>query len=240
MKKSLEVLSSKEALIAKALTIVTQRIEAAVQERGGCAIALAGGSTPKPLYAALSQQNLPWSKIHIFWGDERYVDPDNLQSNQKMAVEAWLNQVDFPKANIHPIPTAAENPVLDASAYEEELQRAFGTEQPRFDLILLGIGSDGHTASLFPHTEALKVGDRLVTVGNKDGEPRITFTVPLINNARSVIFLVAGADKRQALDQILAPTADAMTYPARLVQPHAGELLMLLDEAAGAEIAVAS
>ncbi|MEO1005709.1 MAG: 6-phosphogluconolactonase [Cyanobacteria bacterium J06638_38] len=240
MEKFLEVLPSKQNLIEKALAVVVPKIQVAIQERDVCTIALAGGSTPKPLYEALSQQNLPWSKIHVFWGDERYVAATSPESNQKMAVEAWLSRVEFPTANLHPIPTGANNPEIDAKSYEDELRRVFEVEQPRFDLILLGIGSDGHTASLFPHTDALKVRDRLVTVGSKDGRPRLTFTVSLINYARCVIFLVAGADKRHALDQVLAASADAMTYPSRLIQPQEGELWMLLDEAAGAEIRVAS
>ncbi|MEM8720450.1 MAG: 6-phosphogluconolactonase [Cyanobacteria bacterium P01_G01_bin.39] len=240
MKKFLEVLPNRQTLIEKTLAVVTQKIQLAVEQNDICTIALAGGSTPKPLYEALSQQNLPWSKIHVFWGDERYVAVTSPESNQKMAAEAWLNRVDFPPDNLHPIPTNAGNPEVDAQTYENELHRVFKVEQPRFDVILLGIGSDGHTASLFPNTDALKVRDRLVTVGSKDGKPRLTFTVSLINQAHCVIFLAAGEDKRNALDQVLAPAADAMTYPSRLIQPQQGELWMLLDEAAGAEIRVAS
>jgi len=239
MAKNLEILSSKQTLIERALVIVTQKIQAAIQDRSICTIALAGGSTPKPLYEALSQQDLPWDKIHIFWGDERYVPPTSPESNQRMAFEAWLNRVNFPEANLHPMPTAAGNPELDAEQYEAELRQVFDVEPPQFDVILLGIGDDGHTASLFPHPEALTVGDRLITVGNKDGKPRLTFTVSLINNSRCVIFLVAGEDKQQALFQILASSADEMTYPARLIQPR-GELWLLLDQAAGAGMRVAS
>ncbi len=239
MGRILEVLSSKQTLIDRALEIVTQKILLAIEERSICTIALAGGSTPRPLYEALSQQNLPWEQIHIFWGDERYVAVTSPESNQRMAVEAWLSRVNFPAANLHPMPTGAGNPEVDAAQYEAELKRVFGVEWPQFDVILLGMGDDGHTASLFPHTAALKVSDRLITVGNKADNLRVTFTVPLINNARCVIFLIAGEDKQPALEQILATSADDMTYPTRLIKPN-GELWLLLDQAAGAKVYVTS
>jgi 6-phosphogluconolactonase len=136
------------------------------------------------------------------------------------------------------MPTAGESPVADAQKHEDELREFFKVavgEFPHFDVILLGIGDDAHTASLFPHTDALQMQDNIVTVGNKDGQPRITFTAPLINYARCVIFLVAGASKRPALAQIFAPKADPLTYPARFIQPQ-GELWWLLDEEAGQDL----
>jgi 6-phosphogluconolactonase len=238
MNKIVEVLPDKTALLARSLEVVLAKMQAAIQEHGRCTIALAGGGTPKPLYEAIASQDLPWEKIHVFWGDERYVPPDHPDSNQAMARSAWLDNVDIPSANIHPMPTDGATPAADAQKHEVELRDFFGTpeaEFPKLDVILLGIGDDAHTASLFPHTEALQVQDQLVTVGNKDGQPRITFTAPLINHAHCVIFLVAGASKRPALAQIFAPDADALTYPARLIQPQ-GELWWLLDESAGQEL----
>ncbi len=234
MKKFVEVLADKTALIERSLAIVVAKLESAIESQGRATIALAGGSTPKPLYEALATQNLPWSKIHIFWGDERYVAADHPDSNQLMARQAWLDRIELPAANIHPLPTTTGNPEVDAQQHERELQQFFQLqpgEFPSFDLILLGIGDDGHTASLFPHTPALTVSDRLVTVGNKDGQPRLTFTVPLINHANCVLFIVAGENKRSALQQILAPEADSMSYPSRLIKPQ-GELWWLLDQAA--------
>ena len=238
MKKLVEILPDKQALIERGLVIVCEKMQAAIQERGQCTLALSGGSTPKPLYEALSTQSLPWEKIHVFWGDERYVPGDHPDSNQRMARQAWLDRVKIPAANIHPMPTGAAQPTADAQKHEGELRQFFqipAGKFPVFDIVLLGMGDDGHTASLFPHTEALKVDDRLVTVGNKDGQPRLTFTAPLINAARWVIFLVAGQNKRPALAQVFAQSADEMTYPTRLIQPQ-GELWWLLDRAAGAEI----
>jgi 6-phosphogluconolactonase len=238
MNKIVEVLPDKDALIQRSLAIVLDKIQAAIAERGLCTIALAGGGTPKPLYEQLATHDLAWDNIHIFWGDERYVPADHPDSNEGMARHAWLDQVALPPANLHPMPTANPDPAVSASQHESELQQFFQLqpgEFPRFDIILLGIGDDGHTASLFPHTEALQVRDRLVTVGNKDGQPRITFTAPLINHARTVLFMVAGASKRPALAQIFAPVADDNTYPARLIQPE-GELWWLLDQAAGQDL----
>lgn len=235
MNRTVEVLPDKAALIQRSLELVLAKMQEAIAQRGICTIALAGGSTPKPLYEKLAQQNLPWDKIHVFWGDERYVPATHPDSNEGMARHAWLDKVPIPAANIHAMPTGSGDPVQDANQHESDLQTFFQTqpgEFPALDIILLGMGDDGHTASLFPHTEALQVRDRLITVGNKDGQPRITFTAPLINHARTVIFVVAGASKRPALAQVFAATADAEDYPSRLIQPQ-GELWWLLDQAAG-------
>ncbi|PSB18962.1 6-phosphogluconolactonase [Phormidesmis priestleyi ULC007] len=235
MTKIVEVLPDLEALIDRALAIVLDKLNAAVTERGIGTIALAGGSTPKPLYEKLAAQSLPWDKIHVFWGDERYVPADHPDSNQRMARLAWLDRVEIPASNVHPMATNEADPAIAAQTHAAELQAFFqvkATEFPAFDVILLGIGDDAHTASLFPHTDALRVDDRLVTVGSKDGQPRITFTVPLINHAQTVIFMVAGASKQSALAQIFAPVADDMTYPSRLIAPQ-GDLWWLLDQSAG-------
>ncbi|HLO87265.1 MAG TPA: 6-phosphogluconolactonase [Nostocaceae cyanobacterium] len=238
MNKTVEVLPDQKALVARALDLILSKLETAITQRGQFTIVLSGGSTPKPLYEAIATQNLPWDKIHVFWGDERYVPPDHPDSNELMARRAWLDRVAIPTANIHPIPTLSGNPAVDAAKYEQHIQEFFHTTPGQFpvlDVILLGMGDDAHTASLFPHTEALKVKDRLITVGNKDSNPRITFTYPLINSARTVIFLAAGANKRPALAQVFAPVADDFTYPSRLIKPQ-GELLWLLDQAAGLEL----
>jgi 6-phosphogluconolactonase len=235
MDKHVEVLPDLTALVDRSLELVLEKLNAAIAERDSATIALAGGSTPKPLYEKLAEQNFPWDKLHVFWGDERYVAPDHADSNYRMARLAWLDKVPFPPENIHPMPTDDADPAIAAQRHEADLQAFFETkpgEFPAFDVILLGIGDDAHTASLFPHTEALKVHDRLITVGNKDGQPRITFTAPLINHARTVLFMVAGENKQHALSQIFAPDADAMTYPSRLIHPQ-GELWWLLDQGAG-------
>jgi len=238
MNKRVEILPDLQGLIARAQDAILSSLATAIQERGQFTIALSGGSTPKPLYEAIGSLNLDWNKIHVFWGDERYVPSNHPDSNELMARIAWLNKVPIPQTNIHAVPTLSGNPVADANKYEQHLQEFFHCSPgtfPSLDVILLGMGDDAHTASLFPHTEALQVRDRLVTVGNKDGNPRITLTYPLINAARSVIFLAAGANKRPALSQVFAEVADDFTYPSRLIKPQ-GELLWLLDAAAGSQL----
>jgi len=237
----IEVLSDKPALIERSLHLIVTKMTHAIAERGMCTIVLSGGSTPKPLYEAIAAQQLPWDKIHVFWGDERYVPPNDPDSNQLMARQAWLNRVNIPEENIHPVPTDEVEPAVAARKYEEHLQTFFqitGGEFPQFDIILLGMGGDGHTASLFPHTEALQARG-LIAVGNKQDEPRITFTAPLINHARCVMFVVAGADKKSALAQVFATDADDFSYPSRLIQPQ-GELWWLLDRDAGEELQIST
>ncbi|MDV3347621.1 6-phosphogluconolactonase [Leptolyngbyaceae cyanobacterium CCMR0082] len=224
----------KAALVAAATDQVIELIRDAIATRGRCSIALSGGSTPKPLYQALAQTDLPWEQLYIYWGDERYVPATHADSNAKMTYEAWLNHVAIPAENIFTVPTETDSPNSSADQYQQALATSFDTtEIPAFDIILLGMGDDGHTASLFPHTEALNETERWVTVGQKADQPRITLTAPVINQARHVMFLVAGANKQTALSQVFAPTADSATYPARLVSPT-GELRWLLDQDASA------
>ncbi|WOD38063.1 6-phosphogluconolactonase [Nodosilinea sp. E11] len=234
----IEILADKPALVQRALTLTVEAIHAAVADHGYCTLALAGGSTPKPLYMGLAKQDLPWDKIYIFWGDERYVPVDHPDSNAGMAKAAWLDQVPIPPDHILLTPTLEGDPAASASQYEAMVRAIFGRLQgtssdqvPEFDLILLGMGDDGHTASLFPHTDALAVSDRLITVGYKGSDPRITFTAPLINHSRGVMFLVAGADKQTALAQVFAPDGDDQSYPSRLIRPQ-GTLRWLLDQQA--------
>ncbi len=240
---NVEILVDKQALVDRSLELILSKIDTAISERGIFTIALSGGSTPKPLYEAIAKQNLPWDKIHVFWGDERYVAPTHPDSNELMARQAWLDKVDIPAENIHAIPTLEGNPQISAANHQQHLLEFFNIAPgnitpeniPALDLTLLGMGDDAHTASLFPYTEALKVTDKLVTVGNKDSSLRITFTYPFINASRCVIFLAAGTSKRPALASVFAPEADNFAYPSRFIKPQ-GELWWLLDEAAGGEI----
>lgn len=222
--------SDKNALIIEATAVIIHNIKEAIAKNNTCTIALAGGNTPKPIYEAIAQTDLPWDKIHIFWGDERYVLPTHPDSNEKMAREAWLDKVNFPPTNIHPMPTRANNPQADADKHNQELLNFFGITSgfPTFDLILLGMGDDGHTASLFPYTQALQVCDRLITVGNKEDSLRLTFTVPLINQADCVIFLVSGSNKQEALQQVFSETGDSNKYPSKLIKPQ-GELIWFIS-----------
>ncbi len=232
MQRNIEILPDRSALITKVLSCVLEAYERSIEAHGQFTIAVAGGGTPRPLYEALAEQSLDWSKVHVFWGDERYVPSTDPQSNEGMVRKAWLDRVSIPSENIHPMPTNYPDPATAAQSYEAELQSFFGKEQgefPSLDLILLGIGDDGHTASLFPGTDALKVFDRLITVGKKDDRPRITFTAPLINQAKEIMFLVEGSAKTKALQAILAESGDSNIYPSRLIQ---GNVTWLIERSA--------
>jgi 6-phosphogluconolactonase len=234
MNKIVEVFPDLPSLIQRALEITLAQMSDAIAQRDQFTIALAGGGTPEPLYAALAAQPLTWDKFRVFWGDERYVPVDHPDSNEGMARRTWLNQVSIPEEQIFGMPTNFAEPAKAAEAYEQTLLKEFDLQPgafPTLDLVLLGIGPDGHTASLFPHTAALQVCDRAVTVGDKDGQPRITMTIPLINQARCVLFMVTGANKQTALQQIFAVEANSLEYPARFIQP-ASQLIWLLDQAA--------
>jgi len=212
------------------------KVGAAIDERGRFAVALAGGSTPKATYEILARDyanRLDWSRVHVFFGDERTVPPEHEDSNYRMANETLLSRV--PVGSVHRMRSELP-PAEAAAAYEEELREFFGTsdEPPSLDLILLGIGEDGHTASLFPETSALEVHDRWVVANPvlKLETTRLTLTVPVINAARAVNFLVAGEGKAEALNEILAGGADPRGYPAKFVRPESGKLTWMVDQAA--------
>jgi 6-phosphogluconolactonase len=238
-KNNIKISPDSHTLVTEISQWIPEIVRSAIAQRGQAAIALAGGSTPKVIYQALASANLPWEQLQIFWGDERYVPATDPQSNELMVRQSWLNLVPIPAANIHPWPTTAGQPEQCALQYQAEILSCFkisAGQVPRFDLILLGMGEDGHTASLFPHTPALAVIDRLTTVGSKDGEPRLTMTTTLINQAHCVAFIVTGANKQAALQQVFSTTAATQQYPAKLIQPN-GELWWWLDQSAAEVLA---
>lgn len=200
-------------------------------------VALSGGSTPKNLYSYLVNfyhTKIDWRKLYFFWSDERFVPFDHAESNGGMAFTFLLKPLKIQKPNYFPIPTEDIEPVQSALEYESNLRFFFGEKEttPQIDLILLGMGEDGHTASLFPNTEALNKTDRLVKENwiPKLNTWRITFTFKLINSAQNVIFLVTGKEKATVVRDILSKKNTS--YPSALVHPKAGELLWLLDEQA--------
>jgi 6-phosphogluconolactonase len=218
--------------------------EAAVQERGRFAVALSGGNTPRSVYSLLASEHkqLPWDRIHVFFGDERHVPPDHPDSNFRMANESFLSKVPIPEKNIHRI--RAELDVETAvTEYDQQLHdffRLVDHDWPRFDLIFLGIGEDGHTASLFPGSKALAEASRRVAANwvEKFKTFRITLTFPVLNDASEVVFLVSGGSKARILSEILNP--GAQKYPAQSVQPENGKLLWLVDEDAGSLLRLAA
>jgi len=229
----LEIFPEGSALIQRAIEIWQSRAAAAIRERGRFTVALAGGSTPKQLYAALAQtQGIPWQQTWLFWGDERYVPPEHPESNYRMVQETLLKWIGIPADQVLPMPTQAGDPLRDAADYEATLRRLFGAECPSLDLIWLGVGEDGHTASLFPDTAALQVQHRWVTVGQKGSEPRLTLTYPVLNQAAQAVFLVTGANKAPIVKEALTTEAH---LPCQRVNPN-GRLLWLLDAAAAAQL----
>jgi 6-phosphogluconolactonase len=220
----------------------------AIAERGRFTIALAGGSTPRNLYtliAANASSSLPWEQMFFFFGDERHVPPDDAESNYRMAQETLLSKVPAPAANVFRIPSENPDAAAAADAYEQTLRKFFALapgEFPRFDLILLGMGPDGHTASLFPETAALQEKSRLVVANwvEKLKTSRITLTLPVLNAARCAVFLVSGMDKAAVLHEVLESNAPGEKYPSKLVQPGEGKLIWFVDRAAASELSAAA
>lgn len=219
----------------------------AIAARSAFSVALSGGSTPEKLYELLSDENeeyltkIDWQNTYFFFGDERHVPPDNAESNFKMANEALFARVaELPKENVYRV--KAENEAADAANFYEETLRKFfqskTVEFPRFDLILLGMGADGHTASLFPESEGLQETARFFVENyvGKLNAYRLTLTFPVINNARNVLFLVGGAEKAAVIKEIVQPENAEIKYPAQRVNLVDGELLWLLDKAAASKL----
>jgi len=209
-------------------------------------VALSGGSTPRVLYELLAHPGEPfrdqigWDTIDFFFTDERHVPPAHPDSNYRMANEALLSRVPVPKNNVHRIPS--ENLVAAEAAvdYEYDVRTFFNTDSPAFDLVLLGLGEDGHTASLFPGSEALHESERLVVAPwvEKLNSYRITLTLPVLNNSKSVVFLVTGASKAEILREVIKTESEPKPdlYPAQAIRPKRGKLLWLVDKAAAAAL----
>jgi 6-phosphogluconolactonase len=246
MSTSVEIrrLTTPQDLFQAAAEEVIRVASEAVAKRGRFTIALSGGSTPKNLFnliAANASASLPWPQIFFFWGDERHVPPTDPESNYRMAQETLLSKVPVPPGNIFRIPTENPNADAAAAAYEQTLRKFFEVDAgkfPRFDLILLGMGPDGHTASLFPETAALQEKARLVVANwvEKLNTSRITLTLPVLNAARRVAFLVSGADKATVLREVLEGKGPGERYPSKLVQPSDGKLIWFVDRAAASEL----
>ena len=239
----IRILTTPQELFGAAAEEVMRAANQAVVERGRFTIALSGGSTPKNLFNLLAtnaKSTLPWDRMFFFWGDERHVGPTDPQSNYRMADEAMLSKVPVPAGNVFRI--VAENPdaAAVAQAYEQTLRKFFQQESgvPRFDLILLGMGPDGHTASLFPGTAALQEKSKLVVANwvDKLKTHRLSFTLPVLNAAREVAFLVSGVDKAAVLKTVLEDDVPGEQYPAKLVRPTDGKLIWLLDRAAASAL----
>ena len=233
----LRVAATAEDLARQAAEQVASAIDLALAQRDRAQIALAGGETPRATYVRLGGEHLPWERVDVLLGDERWVPADHPASNARMLGETLLAQAPALHACFHAVPTAEASPEASAESYARVLASLCTGSPPCFDVILLGLGDDGHTASLFPGSPALAERRRHVTVGEGKGLPRITLTAPVLSAARKVIFLVSGAGKRQALMRLLDPAEPVERTPARLVQPTS-KVVILADAAAAEDVTV--
>jgi len=241
MKMDERVYDDLDALSRAAIEELLRIARDAVRQRGRFAIALSGGRTPAKLYALWAQVDAqaagaPWDRVHLFWGDERYVEHDDLLSNYRMTREALLSRITIPAENVHPFPTDCAEPDDCAKTYEAELRKYFGADPPAFDLQLLGLGPEGHTASLFPGSPLLEEKTRWVAAVEAPARPRqrLTLTPVVLNEGRNTWFLVSGADKRAIVEALRAEKDPRSSeYPAARIQP-AGKVLWFMDKVAAA------
>lgn len=236
---NITILPDREKFNHTAARYIVQVANEALAAHGCFTIALSGGSTPKGVYSLLAlapyRDQIDWTKVEVFWGDERCVPPDDAESNYHLAYEALLSKLALPADHIHRMPADMSDRVAASAAYEEELRRVFGTNGvPSFDLIHLGLGPEGHTASLFPHQAALHETQRLVMFVTvpKPPPPRLTLTPPVLNAAKHILFLVTGAEKAAAVQAVLEGDYQPDEYPAQIVRSTQGEVTWLLDTAA--------
>ncbi|HEY2734500.1 MAG TPA: 6-phosphogluconolactonase [Polyangiales bacterium] len=242
---SLIVSSDVDALMEAAASRVVELSAHAIKTHGRFTWALSGGSTPKQLYALLASQRfvskIDWPRVHFFWGDERCVPPDHPDSNYRMVRESLLDVIEPEVSHVHRMVGEAEDPDQAARAYDEGLHAFFdvapGEDPPSFDLMLLGMGADGHTASLFPGSDALNETRRWVVPNRLDAKSplRLTMTLPIIDAASAIVFLIAGEGKASRLKDVLQPSGGA-PLPAQRVQPERGRLQFFVDAAAAAKL----
>src|SRR5213593_296194 len=246
-KPTVTVVPDPDALADAAARLIAEAAADAIEARGRFMWALAGGETPRATYARLAlppfRERVDWRRVWVFFGDERAVPPDHPDSNYRMAHETLLGKVPIPAAQVLRIRCEAEDHEVAAAEYAGALVTAFGTrrgELPRFDLVLLGMGVDGHTASLFPGSPVVREVFRMVAavhVAAASIPQRLTLTLPVLNAAARVVFLVAGAEKAKVVKAVLGERA---TLPAAMVRPADGELVWLLDRAAAAQLSPAA
>jgi len=235
-----------EALSTTAATVIIHYIRETLEVKDFFTLVLSGGSTPKNTFTLLASDDsfraqIPWESIHFFWGDERHVPPDHQESNYRMANEVMLSRVPVPGENIHRIKSEILDAVKAAEQYEEELNKFFKLKRgqfPRFDCVLLGMGTDGHTASLFPGTEALHEESRLVvaTWVEQFQTYRITLTLPVLNNADFTMFIVSGKEKAEMLKEVIEGKEQPTSLPAQLIDPNHGRLLWIVDKGAASQL----
>jgi len=241
MRKKIKIYPDKEALFSASSDLLISAMRQAVMTHRVCTVALSGGNTPRGVYRHLAiasvHYRIPWQKIHLFWGDERVVPPDHEESNYRMVKETLLDHISIPPGNVHRIKAELGADVA-AEEYADELKRFFKTSLPEFDIILLGLGTDGHTASLFPETPILEEKEKPVNkvFASAYNSWRISLTLPVINRARQIIFLASGENKSEIIREIFTLDKPSRKFPASLVSPQKGDILWMLDEAAASRL----
>ncbi|MBI3092164.1 MAG: 6-phosphogluconolactonase [Candidatus Tectomicrobia bacterium] len=245
MTADVRTFDSEEELARAAAAYVGDCLRRAAEARGVATLALAGGSTPRRLYELLAtdpwRREAPWRQAEFFWGDERCVGPDDPASNYRMARQALLSRLPLRPAQVHRMAGELADAAAAAAAYEEHLRHFFqhlGLQEPRFDLVLLGLGADGHTASLFPNHPALREQERWVAAARLggDGPSRLTLTYPVLNRAADILFLVTGAAKAETVRQVLEGPRQPLRLPAQGVQPRAGRLTWFIERPAATRL----
>jgi 6-phosphogluconolactonase len=231
-----------EKLTHAAADYIVKVAQESIASHGRFTFALSGGTTPKKLYGLLATEpyrsQIDWERVEIFWSDERCVPPDDAESNYHLAQEVMFSRLTLLTSQIHRMPADEVDRDAAAAKYSQEMQRVFGEALPRFDLIQLGMGPEGHTASLFPHQPSLHEQRLLVMPVSvpKPPPPRLTFTPPVLNAARHTLFLVTGGEKADAVQAVLEGDYQPDEYPAQIVQPTQGEVTWMLDNAATAKL----
>jgi 6-phosphogluconolactonase len=240
--KKIKVFSTVEELKSEAAVLFAEKAKTAIGQRDRFVVALSGGHSPFPVYRSLAdpkdESRIPWKYIHFFWSDERYVPLSDKRSNAGNAMREFLNKVPAPPGQVFPVYRETASSEEAAESYDSLIRDYFTERIPRFDFIFLGCGEDGHTASLFPGSSAINENEKLV-VGVAQGESdiaRVTMTPLLINQARAVVFIVYGENKASAVMHVLEESRQSIKYPAQAINPVAGELYWLLDEAAASEL----
>jgi 6-phosphogluconolactonase len=240
-KPNVEIASDTETLAQRSIELFVDGAQKAINAKNAFYVAISGGHTPKRFFELLAEQprsnSLPWDKIQLFWVDERYVEPDSEWSNYKLAADTFLNKVAIPQENIHPIPTEYEDFKAAASCYEQTIREVFGLDEnqiPEFDLVILGMGADGHTGSLFPNSYAIFDTEDLATVVYvMDGDlNRITLTHPVLRAASHLIVLVSGREKADILKEVLTSGPDEVQYPIHALWPILDKVTWLVDKEA--------
>lgn len=234
---TIQIVSSDEAFISAAVDRFMAALQQSLEKQDRCSVALSGGGTPRPVYAALAEQpyrdQINWDRVDLFWGDERHVPPDDPDSNYRMVKEVLIDRVPIPRENVHRVPAEMEIRMA-AFSYEETLRDYFMGERPVFDLVFLGMGADGHTASLFPHSAGLNEDFRWFIANTAPDRQtwRLTLTKHAINAARQIVVLVRGASKAERLKAVLTGEKMPEEMPIQLIHPEDGEMLWVVDEAA--------